>query len=124
MTHTPTPWTVHTVAAGLDAPENDPDIGTWVVPNDAEQFGLNWIAKMVHKNEPANAALIVRAVNCHEELVAALEIIEDLLGFHKGSEEKITKSGHPVIWINASDTDGDFQTMLSTARAALAKAKP
>lgn len=67
----------------------------------------------------ANAHLIAAAPALYE----ALEFIEDYLGFHEGSEEKQTEEGAPVIWINASNPDGDFQTMLGKARAALALAR-
>ena len=58
-----------------------------------------------------------------DALVTALEFIEDHLGFHEGSEEKQTETGEPVVWINATPPDGDLQTMLRTARTALAKHK-
>lgn len=52
----------------------------------------------------ANAALIVRAVNAHAELVAALELALDQLAKHDGESHG---------WISAT----------KKARAALAKAK-
>ena len=53
------------------------------------------------------------------ELRAALEMIEDRLGFHEGSEKALTASGRKMVVINAQGDDGDFQEMLAKARKAL-----
>ncbi len=74
----------------------------------------------------ARAATLERAhriadvLNGHEALLEALRHVEDILGFHEGSEEKVTETGKPVIWINAQGKDGDFQIMLAKVRAAIA----
>ena len=58
----------------------------------------------------ANAALIVRAVNSHAELVAALEHVSD---WFKRDED----SGDELLW-----TDG-YRDLCETVRTALARAK-
>jgi hypothetical protein len=59
-THTPTPWTTHRHAEGVDL--IGPDLG----------FTIGEIFADPAANAEANAAHIVKCVNAHDELVAAL----------------------------------------------------
>lgn len=63
----------------------------------------------------ANARLIASA----PDLLKALDEAEDLLGFHEGSAEKMTETGHPVVWVN----NEDLERVLKSIREAIAKAK-
>ena len=56
-----------------------------------------------------------------QRLEDALIFVEDILSFHEGivSEEVTHPGGEPVVWINATDPHGDFQTMLMKIRDAL-----
>ena len=75
-THTPTPWQLCNTRP--DHPKTDPDNRLLIVPNDPS-LGAS-IAQMPYNGDDdlkiksyANAAFIVRAVNAHEELLAALK---------------------------------------------------
>ena len=57
------------------------------------------------------------------ELLAALELIEDRLGFLEGTEEVLSEGGRKQVIVNAQGDDGDFQEMLAKARDAIASAK-
>ncbi len=71
------------------------------------------------ENSNHNGEQIARRFYVSLTMLKALEVVSDLLEFHDGSAEKLTEQGQPVIWINASSPDGDFQTMLEAVRAAL-----
>lgn len=45
-----------------------------------------------------------------------ISTLSEVLEFNDGSAEKLTEQGEPVIWINASTPDGDFQRMLAAIR--------
>jgi hypothetical protein len=66
MTHTPTPW--HAVIPTIDRQKM---IGHPIINNDDGESIDNY---------EANAKFIVRAVNCHDELVDALEMMMDKYG--------------------------------------------
>jgi hypothetical protein len=93
--HTPTPWNVRT---------------------DANEFALigkgptyiGFIEKDRHEAE-ANAAFIVRAVNCHDELVA---MVDELLAWAKSVEGQAVSRGIT-----------DYGTIFKDGRELLAKAK-
>lgn len=69
--HTPTPWV-----------NNGEGI---IVCNDGDVFTMS-TTLLDDKEREANAAFIVKAVNCHDELVEALEIAyKNLSGYEKGS---------------------------------------
>lgn len=66
--HTPTPWRI----AGSAAIRTD----TGHPPNDG------WIGSVHWRNRAANAEFIVRAANCHDDLVTALKIlVQDVLQY-------------------------------------------
>ncbi len=85
MAHTPTPWRVEEGAGLIWGACNPDDRTTW---------GMGYpVARIEHPHQwhsgrlptpdeqDANAALIVRAVNCHAELVEVLEnVIADPIG--------------------------------------------
>jgi len=90
MTHTKTPWEV--CHDGLSICEPDGHLLSTQVEG------------LTEKEARANAAFIVRAANCHDELVAALQTLVDAL----------PEDGE---W-------GHFLDIKQAAIAALAKAKP
>jgi len=101
MTHTPTPWTA---TANIDAGPYGP---SWTVRVDKQVVVASISGAALHGGQEraeANAAFIVRAVNAHDELVAALEGM--MLPHEKGW--KVT----------------DWTLRMADARAALAKARP
>ena len=66
-----------------------------------------------------NAAELAEQVDL-VELAESIAWIEDMLGFHEGSEKPLRAGAEPVIWINANPDNGDFQRALDMLRAALA----
>lgn len=68
-----------------------------------------------HEHADDNARLIASA----PDLLKALDEAEDLLGFHEGSAEKMTETGHLVVWVN----NEDLERVLKSIREAIAKAK-
>lgn len=77
--HTPTPWRVITKRAATTKVEIYGDVVTKVAVVPYTPFrkdkpvARNALLRPEYLEGRANAAFIVRAVNCHEELVAALE---------------------------------------------------
>lgn len=59
--HTSTPWHAH---------KPDESNGWWYV--DGEDSAIGDVCTLYHDNAESNAAFIVKAVNCHEELLEAL----------------------------------------------------
>lgn len=75
MTHTPLPWTTTPglfFVCQVGGNSDDPGIWSEALPKDGSNFPFG--------SKEADAAFIVRAVNSHEELVAALEACRDTLG--------------------------------------------
>lgn len=67
--HTPTPW--HLAKAGQAFKTDQCSVATFEVVSEAS---ASWIAEVLHTKGGegrANAELILRAVNCHDELLAA-----------------------------------------------------
>lgn len=106
-THTATPWTVEdergtmrSLSGGgrfLLRSKNDGSFGVFV------GFGEDGVT--TDEEDAANAALIVRAVNCHADLLAALEVAEGWIDAH------------------ALYSDRDDQYVLDLVRAAIEKAQ-
>ena len=65
--HTATPWRINPRARSTVQTLDGDTVAACGVRSDLSKPNL-------HEELEANAALIVRAVNCHEELVAALEL--------------------------------------------------
>ena len=81
--HTPTPW-----KAVESSTNGEPDGGTlWLVTEDDETVAnLSRIGAKAFEVQRANAAFIVKAVNCHEEFLAALKLsAAELKYFHEES---------------------------------------
>ncbi len=98
--HTPTPWICHGLEiTGTNDKRKNFAHGVCTVDNDDDRQG-NGVSR-------ANAALIVRAVNAHDELVKALRKVE-------GHFENFEMSG---------ELGGDEKDCLDAIRAALAKAQ-
>ena len=95
MNHTPTPWTL-TVQIEPDVMQIESDGHAGIIASD------------IRNN--ANAALIVRAVNSHDELLAALEAMI----------QRFCTVGR-ALKISNAETD-TFDVVIQ-ARAAIAKAK-
>tara|TARA_Y100000310_G_scaffold318429_1_gene372474 strand:- start:573 stop:881 length:309 start_codon:yes stop_codon:yes gene_type:complete len=84
----------------------------------------NYNARGLHTQ---SIAIIGALLTERETMKEALELAEDRLGFHEGSEAIVPnvlclgarEGAKPVIWINAQGGDGDFQMMLEAIRAAL-----
>lgn len=96
--HTPTPWRL-SVCAGL------------VIANDGQRVAnTHFVGSVPSETERAIAALIVRACNAHDDLLAALEAaltqVQDMA------------AGWPVAELHERPAD-----TISRARAALAKAR-
>ncbi len=122
MDHTPTPWRAYGGGKSIGIAQRFED--TTPIKDIVDIASCRVDEKEI--DGYANASFIVRAVNSHDALVEALEEIEDTLGFHEGSEEimpGLSEGAKPVIWINAQSDSGDFQRMLSKARAALKQAE-
>jgi hypothetical protein len=92
--HTPTPWEDGTGDNGNDA---------WVFARGAAVADCDLYSD--RDRNKANAEFIIRAANCHDELLAALKwFIDDIDGTH-------------TVML-------DFDANVKRARAALAKAQP
>lgn len=63
--HSPTPWKA-TMDGDIAPPSDQHNDGYWIAH--CGDCGPNW---------KANAAFIVKSVNCHDELVAALTAVRD-----------------------------------------------
>ena len=86
------------------------DIGTdreWIAIGNLDEDGLSEVVALAHND---NAAFIVKAVNCHDELVEALE-------FYARNIIRKTSTGEFYVMTAIEHDCGD------RARAALAKAK-
>lgn len=84
--HTPTPWIVKKVRTQVGycfnvGPQHivDDTHGGACLYDDSTSFNPH-----AEGEQEANAAFIVTACNCHDELVAALRDAHDLLGQYKG----------------------------------------
>lgn len=85
------------------------DKGT-IIGDDERLLANAWVGPRPCEECEANAALIVRAVNCHDELVALVTEAVELL-------EWVEKRRNPQ-W----DGDATDDSFIGKARAALAKA--
>jgi len=105
--HTPTPWRVE---------EGTPLIWGNCNPDDRSTYGMGYpVARVEHPRswqksglptpdeQGANAALIVRAVNAHEAMLAALKACADQFDFYVG--QHLAKS--PPDYAKA-ETNKDF----------------
>jgi hypothetical protein len=108
--HTPTPWRVD--------PEQDIDIQsadgkTEIAITLCDQLAnvsMRFRGSMPSKSKAkANTALIVRAVNCHDDMLAALQLAEDVLSRAPASTR---------IWPNGMHPNDGVERI----RAAIAKA--
>ena len=88
-----------------------------LLEDDHERGGSDTRARVAAELREVEAYL--DAPDDNDQLRAALLVVEDILEFHEGSEKPIREGGNPVIWINASSPDGDFQRMLGATRNAL-----
>ena len=99
QSHTKTPWRVR-------------DSGrSWIdITQEMSKFEIAHIKALTHnrKEYEANAAFIVKAVNCHDELMDALENAIDMLRFHCQPSNAMA---------------GEYMDALNQADAALAAAK-
>lgn len=100
--HTPLPWSV----VLTDHPDNGDDC--WGI--DAESGSVGFCEG---PNDEANAAFIVRAVNCHDDLVAALNQVKAAFSKNDMTEAK------RAPWIPG----GDARRILTIVDAAIAKAE-
>jgi len=121
---TPTPWEeIDGQVFGADGFEiADPTQGPHLSKDyEALRPGAHWATtpdshvERTEEEEKANAALIVRAVNAHDDLVEALGGAADDLADRL---ESARARGHDTIHINARVVE----TMVAEFRAALAKA--
>ncbi len=105
MAHTPLPWRVATNARNLSSVSIQAAGGVRICA-----LRYNWRVDHSWQEADANAVLIVRAANCHDDLVAALELLLPVAqNFEKQAGKSISsRRGGPVF---------------EKARAALAKAK-
>lgn len=110
QTHTPVPWTARTDGDGF-----------WWIDKDTEEGGES-LADMtcMRSVAGANAEFIVRAVNCHEELVKALE--GRVCGCCDGSGITYTCLDETEIG-QAPGSSGIPCPECSESRAAIAKAR-
>lgn len=110
--HTATPWVAEPGAKR----------GAWIKGATGEWSAL--ACGDTDESAAANAALIVRAVNCHDELVKALE---DVLSFMEDNynesetDEGVCAREEPLC--SACQSNGCIQLKCVTARAILARAK-
>ena len=114
--HTPTPWgSRHVTFSKSDWIELLPKNGITCVCSGGDVVAAIWGTDDACKTDDdakANAALIVRAVNAHADLVAALRAI------HEYWTESATRG---MLSAGAMITDGD-DTIYEVVSAALAKA--
>ena len=106
--HTETPWHI----AGTSNPSTNPRESLWGPIPLGAQSG-EWIAKDIR---PANAAFIVRAVNCHEELIRLLQTSADK--FRLLAMEYASSS-----FTDRHDDGPRFATLAKAIEDAVAKAK-
>lgn len=93
-THSPLPWRVEENwydGPLFDLKSGDLDIGTSMVYDTAHPEVRDFDA------DAANAAFVVKAVNCHDELVAALKAWLAFLDALPGSTEFTFSSGRALI---------------------------
>jgi hypothetical protein len=102
MNHTPTPWT----AKGYDVRAGQ--AGRMIAYTGPHHTPDDQYPKGCKLEDEANAAFIVKAVNCHDELVEALENCLSAFETHYVAGEKL------------SDI---YSARIERARAAIAKAK-
>jgi hypothetical protein len=103
LSHTPTPWKLEHYGIG--------DSETQIVSY-AENKGTKIIARLAphgdFEKRESDAAFIVRAVNAHDELIAALKQARESYVYRTRHENKVV---------------GEGDTLLSVIDAALAKAE-
>src|SRR5689334_6751328 len=134
--HTPTPWIVHAYFQSVVVPESDAkkQIGCHIDPDrEAERHAkvILWYegseypefhrSRVMRDEAKANAEFIVRAVNAHAELVAALEKIERWDNFPPSG--RFYPHGEEMSYGAAFGSNGERDYMRSVASAALAKVK-
>ena len=86
----------------------------WQIIGQSPPYGIaRHVADCVPFNGKANANLIVRAVNAHDEIVAVLKALQNYLEYLPGLLEEAQMSGHA----------GNCTILARQCRAALAKAK-
>jgi hypothetical protein len=100
--HTPLPWRF---IGGADNTETDKGLRCGTIVCDHENTGAYHVARIWNDanrvNGPANAALIVRAVNAHEVLVKALQEARTVLEFcdhpsGQGTALDTIRAGKPI----------------------------
>lgn len=107
MKHTPTPWIFREQGDANQFCILTKDGGGWVL-------GLLHNGEPLHAQQEANFRFILRACNAHDELVAALETVTELLeGFRE----------HPIDQDLDDDEAPIIAPALDAALAAIAKAK-
>lgn len=84
--------------------------------SECKSCGVSWFD---HPSIETICAKVER-LNC---ALVALEAVEELFSFHEGNEKPLRGGACPVIVINASKENGDFQTHLAMMRAAISRAK-
>lgn len=119
MTHTPTPWR---------AIPGETSIWTDINPEDLSSYGLGIMVAETppplpsqrgnpsYEERSANAAFIVRAVNCHDDLVAALKEARDFI-----SEERSVRHSSHVVLGGEDGMDPEGAILVSEADARLAQ---
>lgn len=101
--HTPTPWALVFNGSDLDVKGNN---GNTLVFSFGEMCKVEGVAQAPGAEDAANMEFIVRAANCHDEL---LQCLRDLTG---------------GLWIErAAEENWQISRMLNDARAAIAKAE-
>lgn len=92
MSHTPTPW---------EFKEKD-DEGRFVIIGERDGLDVTFVADTIGglgDAEKANAAFIVKAVNCHDELLAALV---NLYALVRGECPSILENDHHDEMVRAA----------------------
>lgn len=116
MIHTPTPWHIAPYSAPYIATSHDPKIKAYLEETGTDKFDALSIgtetgsAALIPLDESSreNAEFIVKAVNCHDELVAALEDIISAEGTERDEWDAVERLIPEIVTL---------------ARSALAKAK-
>lgn len=83
MTHTPTPWVYDEVCRSVLSVLSDPNNEFYNYdPYSDTEIEFTFICDFHnHPNKENNAAFIVKAVNCHDELLKALEGLANAYSF-------------------------------------------
>ena len=100
MCHTPLPWSVHAIFPDSVLAEETNVCQCWNISGQGE----------------ANAAFIVRAVNCHEELLATLKAVRQRLHF-------VGHPSEPIVDGLLMPRVGDWRKEIALIEAAITKAK-